>query len=532
MAATNEIIKEIQDSNKKHEIGADAKNIYLQQEGENLPPEHCSNLQDKIIRLNYSFNMPIESDKLSYALGEYSTALGEFSQAEGEASHAEGYSTSAKGIYSHTEGYGTTAKGEASHAEGRLTYANTNYSHAEGHNTIAGGERKISFIDFSHLQPFESAHAEGVCTWARGTASHAEGYLTTAHDFFSHAEGTNTLAKGKASHVEGEGNICYGYRDHVEGYNNISDRPSATHFNTANHVEGRYNTIAGECLHIEGEGHIITTKPIKTSFEEDNLLYVPFNGYLSLESAYSLEQPFNYDEKDYFYCTSNIKLSQIETPYIAMTGAVWSRSYGNIEGALLHNNGLYFQTAPPIAEIVNGFYANSIFIESAKLEKTAHIQGQYSKITNTNFAHVVGNGLHDSQRSNAHTLDWSGNAEFAGDVIAYGCDGSNPIKLSSLKELGSGSLIVREADSFNSSSFGDVILRAIKAGRQILIELVNKGQNNTHRLYSPVITYHLPKDKNSKLSLFYLPDQVDISGGLSSLFAEIQIPITETLFPN
>jgi hypothetical protein len=34
----------------------------------------------------------------------------------------------------------------------------------------------------------------------------------------------------------------------------------------------------------------------------------------------------------------------------------------------------------------------------------------------------VGNGQSDTKRSNAHTLDWSGNAWFAGDIKLGGND--------------------------------------------------------------------------------------------------------------
>lgn len=43
-----------------------------------------------------------------------------------------------------------------------------------------------------------------------------------------------------------------------------------------------------------------------------------------------------------------------------------------------------------------------------------HVQGKYN-IINNDYAHIVGNGT-SSERSNAHTLDWDGNAWFAGDV--------------------------------------------------------------------------------------------------------------------
>lgn len=61
-----------------------------------------------------------------------------------------------------------------------------------------------------------------------------------------------------------------------------------------------------------------------------------------------------------------------------------------------------------------------------------HVQGKFNiqdtKSTTTylgNFAHIVGNGTSNSKRSNAHTLDWSGNAWFAGDVYVGSTSGTN-----------------------------------------------------------------------------------------------------------
>jgi hypothetical protein len=53
--------------------------------------------------------------------------------------------------------------------------------------------------------------------------------------------------------------------------------------------------------------------------------------------------------------------------------------------------------------------------------KGEHVQGRYNKYLDENnqslnYAHVVGNGTADNARSNAHTLDWNGNAWFAGNV--------------------------------------------------------------------------------------------------------------------
>ena len=53
-----------------------------------------------------------------------------------------------------------------------------------------------------------------------------------------------------------------------------------------------------------------------------------------------------------------------------------------------------------------------------------HVQGKFN-IADTTSAHIVGNGSRYSNKSNAHTLDWNGNAWFAGDVYTGSTSGTN-----------------------------------------------------------------------------------------------------------
>ena len=49
-----------------------------------------------------------------------------------------------------------------------------------------------------------------------------------------------------------------------------------------------------------------------------------------------------------------------------------------------------------------------------------HVQGKYNiEDGNNEYAHIVGNGTGDA-RSNAHTIDWEGNAWFAGKIYVGG----------------------------------------------------------------------------------------------------------------
>lgn len=48
-----------------------------------------------------------------------------------------------------------------------------------------------------------------------------------------------------------------------------------------------------------------------------------------------------------------------------------------------------------------------------------HVQGKYNVIDESKkYAHIVGGGTGENKRKNIHTLDWKGNAEYAGDVAA------------------------------------------------------------------------------------------------------------------
>lgn len=57
-----------------------------------------------------------------------------------------------------------------------------------------------------------------------------------------------------------------------------------------------------------------------------------------------------------------------------------------------------------------------------------HVQGRYN-VSDYRYAHIVGNGSAASARSNAHTLDWDGNAWFAGDVFVGGSSQTSGDKL-------------------------------------------------------------------------------------------------------
>lgn len=58
-----------------------------------------------------------------------------------------------------------------------------------------------------------------------------------------------------------------------------------------------------------------------------------------------------------------------------------------------------------------------------------HVQGKYNiEDSEDKYAHIVGNGESNGTRSNAHTLDWDGNAWYAGSVESTGIKSNGNIE--------------------------------------------------------------------------------------------------------
>ena len=75
----------------------------------------------------------------------------------------------------------------------------------------------------------------------------------------------------------------------------------------------------------------------------------------------------------------------------------------------------------------SGDYSHAEGVHTEASGYATHVQGKYNIIQSATgpnyrgkYCHIIGNGTSDTARSNAHTLDWDGNAWFAGDVYTGG----------------------------------------------------------------------------------------------------------------
>ena len=278
-------------------------------------------------------------------------------RAESARDLAEGSARTAQGSAEAAE----QAKNEAVEAAESIknTKVPTKTSELENDSHFLAADTEISWGRKADTTIGKRSVALGANVEASGVNSHAEGSNTKASGSCSHAEGSNTKASGSCSHAEGNNTTASISNSHAEGYftkasGNIS------------HAEGYGAEASGNISHAEGNGSEASGN---TSHAEGNAT------------------------------TASGNCSHTEGNNTKASGE-YSHAEGNstkASGNHSHAEG-YCTTASGYAQ---------------------HVQGKYNVIDESNkYAHIVGGGSREVERKNIHTLDWNGNAEYAGDVAA------------------------------------------------------------------------------------------------------------------
>lgn len=184
------------------------------------------------------------------------------------------------------------------------------------------------------------------------------------------AIGENTIASSKSQHVIGEYNIGVNTK-HTIISEIVNNNTSSTIYISENYTFD------------DTEGEFILDNPI--SGQAKNFRSLILDNISNQSKHFYLI--FNSEKSNYVY----------EVPYILGDG---DRSY-QVVGSKLY-----------LFDVVRYSSVN-----------TASNRGKY--------AHIIGNGTSDTKRSNAHTVDWEGNAWYAGDVYVGGTgqDDENAKKL-------------------------------------------------------------------------------------------------------
>ena len=423
-------------------------------------------------------NLTTASGISSHAEGS-ATASGYTSHAEGSAtasgsySHAEGDYTTASGSDSHAEGYYTKASGQYQHVQGKYniedtagTYAhivgngedNTNRSNAhtldwQGNAWYQGtvscdgtptndndlitkkyfeenkGTGEGGSVDLSGYAPLASPVFTGSISLGRdaditaGTNSFAVGTNLIASGANSHAEGYGSSAYGGSSHAEGVSNTALGYGSHAEG-NYTTSSGSSSHSEGDNtkasgnysHAEGRNTTALGDKSHAEGYSTNTAGSKVdnlSTSTSNDTIITAWNSNKFSLAKG----------ESSHVEGKDNLALGKYSH---AEGSRCIAYNEGHAEGCecIAGNENItsfgYGYHAEGYKCVASGTCSHAEGLRTIASGENQHVQGRLNiEDTENKYAHIVGNGHPASAtRSNAHTLDWNGNAWYAGKVTA------------------------------------------------------------------------------------------------------------------
>jgi len=344
---------------------------------------------NNVIQFNNDI-IPIDRYTYSSVVG---TLYYQYKKAIGPKTTSEGNKTFAAGENSHAEGINTKALGLNAHAEGSNSIASFSSSHAEGSGTIASSP---------------ASHAEGSGTVADGDSSHAEGYHTTASGYYSHAEGNKTFASGSGSHAEGR-SVSTGMLSHSEGCPcveaiSLTGDAGSTSYTYTQNLEDYFVNYSGR-KEIWSSNNLLSSSYEITNIDAENKT-ITLDKTLSSTTAISNK-----------------------TYYIALITTA-SQQGSHAEGMSTISNG-YATHAEGRATTASGSNTHAEgFLTTAKGINThaegsntiassnnQHVQGKYNiEDTAGTYADIVGNGTSDSARSNAYTLDWSGNGWYAGKL--------------------------------------------------------------------------------------------------------------------
>lgn len=281
------------------------------------------------------------------------------------------------------------------------------YSHASGSNTHAGHyafsfkEHEYTEADYdttNNIGKYYLNTVEGITVGLNYTIvlnnnfgyqgvvnSVGEDYIEVSNYLIPNSDSTKTIYYDSSYIIFPDkptiqGDMLIGYAAHSEGY-------STNAMGISSHAEGGSTIASGQYSHAEGRGS-------------------KAGGYAS--HAETSGQALGHG-------------SHAEGGNTKATG-VYSHaegSYTNATGSISHAEGESCLAAG------KGSHAEGIFAKAHG--EAQHVQGRYNVIDYENkYAHIVGNGTsvtgEDGKEirtlSNAHTLDWEGNAWFAGDVVA------------------------------------------------------------------------------------------------------------------
>lgn len=417
--------------------------------------------------------------KETKAKGQTSHAEGDNSIAEGISSHAEGSYAVASGITSHAEGEGTKAYGKSSHAEGSFTTASSNYQHVQGKYNIEDKSNKYAHIVGNGKSGMERSNAhtldwEGNAWFAGDVQANNVPYVISEKVVLTVPAASISAKKSEIDNANKKNPVqitvngtitCDPAKSYCVKYNGIqysgvyiTDRVTIAENScfcaimtkngkTTLTIAALDTTNITDMQLIEKDVKKLDDIYLSKDLKVNNSITVGARtgkigdfsssfglgceasgdcshaegssttalGVVSHAEGANTTASGNFSHAEGYNATASGDLSHAEG-----SGTTASGDASHAEGesttasdAYSHAEG-YKTTASGISSHAEG--SNTI----ASCENQ-HVQGRYNiNDTEGEYLHIVGNGSSENNRSNAHTLDWEGNAWYAGKLSQEG----------------------------------------------------------------------------------------------------------------
>ena len=375
----------------------------------------------------------------------------------GVGSNAIGMAVMASGNYSHAEGDNTIASGNLSHAEGTYTKASSQYQHVQGKYNIEDKANKYAHIVGNGASDSNRSNAHTL-DW-QGNAWYA-GKLTVGKDptddmdvvtkkYFDANKGsggstidTSNFVKkeaGKGLSTNDLTNALKSNYDTAYAHSQAAHAPSTAQKNSditkaeieakltgdvTSHTHSQYLTE-----HQSLDGYATKNNPVFTGSVSSGRKEGTTVGENSFAVGSNVEASGVSSHAEGGYTVASGDYSHVEGNYSKATNN-WSHAEGfttTASGKYSHAEGNY-TTASGESSHSEGSYskATSDWSHAEGYHTNAssnyqHVQGKFNiEDTANKYAHIVGNGTTNLKRSNAHTLDWQGNAWYSGKLSQEG----------------------------------------------------------------------------------------------------------------
>ena len=413
------------------------------------------------------------------ASGYYSHAEGSYTTASGNYSHVEGSWGNASGDCSHAEGYSAITSASFSHAEGFNTKASSDYQHVQGKFNIEDSEGKYAHIvgNGTGENSKSNAHTldwKGNAWFAGDVQANNVPHVVSEKIVLTVPAATIT---GKKTEID-NASLDHPVTINIDG--TMVYDPTKTYCLKYNNMQysGVYIadriTIAEDgclCTFVSQKGklmlmiatldtaNITDMQLIEKDIKKLDNMYIPndskVNNSISvgvrIGTVGKFSSSFGAGCVASGYCShaegnsstasgvtshaeGNSSTASGDISHAEGSSTTASGTYSHAEGNYTKASGRFSHaegsstTASGISSHAEGSSTTASGISShaegsntiASCENQ-HVQGRYNiNDTEGEYLHIVGNGSSENNRSNAHTLDWNGNAWYAGKLSQDG----------------------------------------------------------------------------------------------------------------